>query len=152
MNLLNTIIRPIITLCSLILIPNYKKKTIETIRKLSTTFILLQIIHLHIETTENIKQITLLFTRKYTINTITLKIQHLCIDTLSTSLMLLTLIVVIICVKVLMVFLYARKSPMKNFICVVEKFMLYSVVMLMVFSVWCILNMVMKRGREPMMV
>ena len=47
----------------------------------------------------------------------------------------------------------ARKSPMKNFICVVVFiFMLYSVVMLMVFSVWCILNMVMKRGREPMMV
>ena len=42
---------------------------------------------------------------------------------------------------------------MKNFICVVVFiFMLYSVVMLMVFSVWCILNMVMKRGREPMIV
>ena len=95
MNLIQTIIRPIVTLCIIILIPNYKKLLIETIRKTSATFILLQTIHLHTQTTENIKQITLLFTRSSTINTTTLKIQNLCIDTLSTALMLLTTLLII---------------------------------------------------------
>ena len=95
MNLIQTIIRPIVTLCIITLIPNYKKLLIETIRKASATLILLQIIHLHTQTTENIKQIILLFTRNSTINTTTLKIQHLCIDTLSTALMLLTTLLII---------------------------------------------------------
>ena len=137
MNLLNTIIRPIITLCSLILIPNYKKKTIETIRKLSTTFILLQIIHLHIETTENIKQITLLFTRKYTINTITLKIQHLCIDTLSTSLMLLTTILIITSILIRKKTIYHthKKLYICLFLIIIILFLTFSTSRLIIFYI-----------------
>ena len=137
MNLIQIIIRPIITLCTITLIPNQNKNTIENIRKLSATIILFQIIYLHTETTENIKQTILLFTRSSIINTTTLKIQHLCIDTLSTSLMLLTTLLIITSILIRKNTIYHthKKLFICLFIIMITLFLTFSTSRLIIFYI-----------------
>nr|YP_010725918.1 NADH dehydrogenase subunit 4 [Caulophacus iocasicus]WDY83520.1 NADH dehydrogenase subunit 4 [Caulophacus iocasicus] len=100
MNLIHIILRPIITLTIIILIPKHNKRTLEKIRKLSASLIFIQTIHLHTHCTHNIKQIILLFTSNRIINNTTIKFEQLCIDTLSTTLMILTNLLIITCILI----------------------------------------------------
>ena len=101
MNLIHTIRRTMITLITIITLPNSKKQTlIKNIRKIASLFILIQTILLHIQIMHRKKNIVLLLTNNTIINNTILKINGFSLDNIRTSLLLLTSLLIITCILI----------------------------------------------------
>ena len=100
MNLLHTISSIIITLISIIILPNSKKEEIKGIRKIAILIILIQTTTLHAQRRHEKKEILLLLTNNSTINNLTFKISGFSIDNIRTSLLLLTSLLIITCILI----------------------------------------------------
>nr|AIL24472.1 NADH dehydrogenase subunit 4 [Docosaccus maculatus] len=98
MNLIQTIIRRIITLLTLIILPSTHTNTLKNISKISILFILTQTIYLHVKRIQINKLIIIILTNNTQTNNTLINIKGLCIDNTSTPLLILTTILILTCI------------------------------------------------------